>query len=266
MAPIETEPKNPYEAPRAELDVAPPPATLPANIAGAIQGRYDFTVGEVMDEAWKLVKGMKASFWGASIVIGLIYLVIDTIFSLILGMFLGDQPNMIVKSLYNGFVGALLTPITMGVSMMCVRRALGQPISFSTAFSYFSQFGTALAAGLLMTLFTYLGLLVVIIPGIYLAVAYQLTIQLVCDQKLSASEAMKTSRKAITHQWWKVFGLGLLVALLTAVSALGLLIPLIWTIPWALMTSGVLYRRIFYAPVMDAAEAPSASVPADSAR
>ena len=45
-----------------------------------------------------------------------------------------------------------------------------------------------------------------------------------------------------------MLGLGLLVGLLTAVSALGLLIPLIWTIPWAMMTIGVLYRRIFYAP------------------
>ena len=32
-----------------------------------------------MDEAWGLVKGMKASFWGAAIVIGLIYLVVDAL-------------------------------------------------------------------------------------------------------------------------------------------------------------------------------------------
>jgi hypothetical protein len=69
---------------------------------------------------------------------------------------------------------------------------------------------------------------------------------------------MTTSRQAIRHKWWRVFGLGLLVALLTGVSALGLLIPLIWTIPWAMMTTGVLYRRIFYAPVR--AEIPT-SVP-----
>ena len=100
---------------------------------------------------------------------------------------------------------------------------------------------------MLVTLFTYLGLLALIIPGIYLAVCYELTIQLVGDQNLSAADAMKTSRKAIAHKWWAVFGLGLLVGLLTALSALALLIPLIWTIPWMMMTTGVLYRRIFYA-------------------
>ena len=59
---------------------------------------------------------------------------------------------------------------------------------------------------------------------------------------------METSRRAITHRWWSVLGLGLLVGLLMGVSALGLLIPLIWTFPWAMMTTAVLYKRIFYAP------------------
>jgi hypothetical protein len=248
MAPIETDPRNPYAAPRAELDLAPHSSgTLPANIAGAVAGHYDFTVGDVMDEAWKLVKGMKGAFWGAGILIGIVYLVVDTLASVFIRAIMGGEPSLIVSSLYNGLVGALLTPLVMGMHMMCVRRALGQPISFSTAFEYFSKFGTALAAGLLVTLFTYLGLLALIIPGIYLAVAYEMTIQLVGDQNLSASDAMKTSRKAIAHKWWAVFGLGLLVALLTALSALALLIPLIWTIPWMMMTTGVLYRRIFYA-------------------
>jgi uncharacterized membrane protein len=194
------------------------------------------------------VKGMKGTFWGAGVVIGLIYLVIDTVFSLILLAFLAEPPSQVVKSIYNGFVGALLTPLTMGMTMMCVRRALGQPISFSTAFSYFSRFGPALAAGLLVTLFTYVGLMVLIIPGIYLGVAYSLTIPLVGDQQFSASDAMTTSRQAISHRWWRVFRLFVVVVVLMVLSMLPLFIPLIWTFPWAMMTTAVLYRRIFYAP------------------
>ena len=262
MAPVENEPRNPYQAPRAELDVAPPIAAgLPANIEGAVAGQYKFTIGEVMDEAWGLVKGMKASFWGASIVIGLIYIAVTMIFGSILLVVMGEQPSQIVSAIYNGFLGALIAPLTLGMSMMCVRRALGHPISFSTAFSYFSKFGTALAAGLLVTLFTYIGLALLVIPGIYLAVGYQLTLQLVGDQNLSASAAMRTSRKAIGHRWWSVLGLGLLVGLLTALSALPLFIPLIWTFPWATMTIGVLYKRIFYAPPSAAASVPATGGP-----
>jgi hypothetical protein len=258
-----TDAKNPYQAPQAELDAAA--TDLPVNLADAINGRYRFTVGEVMDEAWRLVKGMKGPFWGAAIVLGLMYGAFELIGGLALTMVYPGEPNFVVKQLYQGILGALATPLIMGLQMMCVRRALGAAVSFSTAFDYFPRAGTAIVAALLVFLLTAAGLALLIIPGIYLAVAYELTTALVCDQKLSAWQAMETSRRAITHQWWSVFGLGLLVALLTGLSALGLLIPLIWTVPWAMLTTGVLYRRIFYASQPTVAEGPPAAAPAPAA-
>jgi uncharacterized membrane protein len=218
-------------------------------------------VGEVMDEAWRLVKGMKGTFWAAAIVVGLIYLLFDTVFEMVFAAGVSKAPNLITKQLFQEVIGALMTPVTMGIQMMCVRRALGAPISFGTAFSYFSRSGTALAAAFLVMLLTDLGLVALVIPGIYLALAYSMTTQLVCDQGLTAWQAMEVSRRAITHHWWSVLGLGLLVGLLTVVSALGLLIPLIWTVPWALMTSGVLYRRIFYATRAPVADGPPVVAP-----
>jgi hypothetical protein len=241
------EPPTPYQAPRAEPAAVDPDAGLTPSLEDAIAGRYDFTVDDVMSEAWALVKGMKASFWGAGIVVALIYIVLETILSIAISPFISDKPNVVVKQGFNLVVGALLTPITMGMSMMCVRRALGHPISFGTAFSYLHRGGTAIVGAFLVLLLQGLGLLFLIIPGIYLIVAYHLTIQLICDRQLGAWQAMEISRKAITHHWWGVLGLTLLVGLLTLLSALGLLIPLIWTIPWSFMATAVLYRRIFYA-------------------
>lgn len=240
------EPTNPYAPPQAALDVAPATG-LPANLEAAVEGRYDFTVGEVMDEAWRLVKGMKASFWGVIVVIGLIQLVFSAFSGAIFGMF-ATKPHAIVQQVFRSLLGVLMTPVTMGVTMMCVRRALGAPISFTTAFSYYAKSLPALGCALLVFLLSWAGLAALILPGLYLSVAYTFAIQLVCDQNLSPWKAMETSRRAVTYKWWRVLGLGLLVALLTGVSALGLLIPLIWTIPWAMMTLAVLYRRIFYAP------------------
>lgn len=242
-----TEPLNPYEAPRAELEqVAPPTTDLSPSLLDAIAGRYNFTIGAVMDEAWELVKGMKASFWGAAVVIGVIYLAFDMIVGLIFAQFLSAPPGPYVKQVIRGLVGALTTPVTMGLQMMCVRRALGLPISSGTAFNYFSRSGTALLAALLVFVATYVGTLALVIPGIYLGVAYRLVTQLVCDQGLTASQALSASRRAIAHRWWSVLGLGVAVVFSVCLSALGLLIPLIWTIPWSLMTTAVLYRRIFY--------------------
>jgi uncharacterized membrane protein len=247
-----TEPTNPYAPPQATLDVQPRIELLPANLEAAVAGRYDFTVGEVMDEAWQLVKGMKASFWGAAILVGLIYLLGDTILSVLFGIFVTKQPNALVRQVFKSAVGALMTPVTMGMTMMCVRRAIGAPISFSTAFSYYGRAAPALGCALLSLLMTALGTVALVLPGIYLWNAYCFAIPLVCDQGLTPWQALETSRRAVSHRWWSVFGLLLLVALLTCVSMLGLFIPLIWTLPWMLMCSAVLYRRIFYAPAVPA--------------
>ena len=47
-------------------------------------------------------------------------------------------------------------------------------------------------------------------PGIYLAVAYPFTYILAVDKGLGFWEAMETSRRVATAQWWRVFGLILL--------------------------------------------------------
>ena len=258
MAP--DEPVNPYAPPSAELDIARPPMQT-GSLENAIQGRYDFTVGDVMDEAWALVKGMKASFWGAAIVLGLISWVVDTIGNLAFAAVLGKE-NAIATAVASVILRAMMTPLWMGLYMMCVRRALGAPISFSTAFAYFNRSGVVITGALLVTLLTYLGIAALIIPGIYLGVGYSLWLQLACDQELPAWQAMETSRKAIHHKWWSVFGLTLLVGLLTGISALLLFIPLIWTLPWFFMVYGVLYRRIFFAGPPPGTTPPAPVMPA----
>jgi hypothetical protein len=241
-----TAPVNPYSAPSAELDVARS-RTQSANLENALEGRYDFRIGEVMDEAWALVNGMKASFWGAAVVIGIIYLIVDTGCAIIFGMFMGELPPLMVNVVYKSVVSVVMTPLMMGLYMMCVRRALDAPISFSTAFSYLSRSGTAILGTLLVTLLRSLGFALLLIPGIYLAVGYQLTTQLICDQELSAWRSMETSRRAIHHHWWRVLGLNLVAFFLLLISGIPLGIPLIWTIPWYFMVSAVLYRKIFFA-------------------
>ena len=105
-----------------------------------------------------------------------------------------------------------------------------------------------LGAALLVTLLTVAGIALLVIPGLYLGLAYGMTLTLLVFHDMRVWTAMETSRRAMTHTWFRVFGLYLLVGLLTALSALPLGIPLVWTIPWAVLVQGVLYRRIFGAP------------------
>jgi hypothetical protein len=87
----------------------------------------------------------------------------------------------------------------------------GQPASLGDAFAGFTKaFVTLVAAGLLVSLFVTVGLLLLILPGIYLGVAYAFAYILATDKRLGIWDAMETSRRVITRQWWRVLGLLLL--------------------------------------------------------
>ena len=240
--------RNPYAPPTAPLERPPQPGA-DGSIEDAIAGRYDFTIDEVMTEAWGLVKGFKGAFWSAAIVIyGVVFAGSFLLNTFIIRLH-GEQPPTLVTQLVNGVLGVLLSPLTVGLRVIVVRRASGLPHSFLMTFVGLAKTPVVIGAALLVTLLTYAGLALLVLPGIYLGIAYGMTLTLLMFRDMPVWTAMETSRRAITHRWFRVFGLYLLVGLITGISALPLGIPLIWTLPWAMLVTAVLYRRIFGAPV-----------------
>jgi hypothetical protein len=230
---------NPYEAPKADVNTqvfAPGPS---GSVDDAVAGRYDFEIGQVMSEAWDLTRGMKASFWGAGIVV----------YAIILGFALAaaavSGKSIVLRGITNIAAGAISPALMMGIILMGIRRAAGLPISASTAFSCFDRAVTAIVAGFLTTVLTYVGLILLIIPGLYLAIGYMMTIPLIADRRFSPWQAMETSRRAVGKRWFKLFGLLIAMGLVIFASAIPLGIGLIWTAPWSVNVFGVTYRRMF---------------------
>jgi uncharacterized membrane protein len=194
------------------------------------------------------------------IVFGVISVVVNRLTGGVFAMVVGT-PRLLVRMFFQAVVGALMAPVSVWLTMMCVRRALGAPISFATAFSYYGKSLPVVGCSLVTVLLTWAGLAALVLPGIYLMAAYAFALPLICDQGLSPWQALQTSRRAVNHKWFSVAGVTLLATLLTCVSALGLLIPLIWTIPWLGMTSAVVYRRIFNAAPLPAPGAVAVTPP-----
>jgi len=93
---------------------------------------------------------------------------------------------------------------------------------------------------------TVIGFVLLILPGIYLSIAYVFTLPLIADKNMTVWEAMEFSRKSVTKHWFKVFGLLFLLSLMMAVGTLALGIGLIWAIPLMFVTLyGLLYPLIF---------------------
>jgi hypothetical protein len=242
-------------------DVGQPQPTLDAaasmsagaSIENAVAGRYDFEIGDVMSEAWGLVKGFKRTYWAAAIVLYIMMMVCFFIWTRISVAIFGVPARppsgiSIGRLVFNGLLGSFMGPLFVGIVALVVKRAAGMQVSFSTAFAYLGKVPVLFVAGLLTTVMTYVGIALFVIPGIYLVVAYGMTVPLIAFNDLGAWRAMEISRKAITHKWFSVFGLHLVVGIVLFLSALPLGVPLIWTLPWATLVIGVLYRRIFGPP------------------
>ena len=199
-------------------------------------------------DAWEETQGAKGSIWAGSAVMYLVMLLTGAA-----GMFLlpaqGRDLNSVMGMVSNALILTLLDLISIiflsGLIYMGVRKVAGDTLSWKMIFKGFKSFGKVFIAIILQTLLVSIGFLLLIVPGIYLAVGYCLTFPLILDRGLSPWQAMETSRKAIHKVWWKVLGLMFLMGLICSASSLLLGIGLIWTIPMSIVLWGVVFRSLF---------------------
>ena len=186
----------PTPAPEAAAAAAPAPAVVAAPAAPApAPGLAPLDISYCYERSWNL---LKANFWplvGVGFLISVIYGALGC------GHFVGI---FVVTPLLGAVIGA-------GAYYFVLLKVRGQPAGFADAFAGFTRaFLPLFVAGLVISVFVAVGTFCFILPGIYLAIAYSFTVILAVDKRLGFWESMETSRKVITRQWWRVFGLTLL--------------------------------------------------------
>ena len=236
---------NPFTPPRSDLR-QPSSLAAPPSIEEALSRGYDFDIGAVLGEAWRRTSGIKGSIIGGFAIFyaALFALSFVLVFILAAAGLLG-QENSLARMLIGLLSAALSYPIFAGLLMIGIRQAAGQPSGFHLVFGYFASSLALVVTGVLMSVLLYIGFLLLLLPGIYLSIAYALALPLVVERGLSPWQALETSRKAISQHWFKVFGLLASLSMLVFVSALPLGLGLIWTLPMTFVALGVLYREIF---------------------
>lgn len=108
-----------------------------------------------------------------------------------------------------------------GLYYYILKKVRGEATEIGDAFSGFSVcFGQLALATFVSSLLTVFAFLLLILPGIYLAVCWMFTYLIVREKGLPFWDAMELGRKVITAQWFRVFGVLLLFFLLAvAVNA-----------------------------------------------
>lgn len=82
-----------------------------------------------------------------------------------------------------------------GYLKMCLRAARNEPIAWSDLFSGFSLTPVMLVAFTAYFLATSLGIVILVIPGIFVCVRFSLAILLIVDQRKNLLDAFKSSLK-----------------------------------------------------------------------
>jgi uncharacterized membrane protein len=140
----------------------------------------------------------------------------------------------------------VVTPLTGGLYYFMLLKIRGQAAGPGDAFSGFSRaYLNLLVAGLLVGIFSAVGMLLLILPGIYLMVAYVFTQPLCVDRQIGFWDAMELSRKTATKKWWQLFGLLLLGIPINILGLVALGVGVLVTIPLSLLALMFAYEDLF---------------------
>jgi uncharacterized membrane protein len=140
---------------------------------------------------------------------------------------------------------AVSTPLLMGNFVVSAKLLQGQRPEFRDFFTGFQYYVPLLLLSLVAGLFIGIGAILLIIPGIYLAIAYLFASYLVVDRRMDFWPAMELSRLTVTPRWFGYFALLLLLALLNVAGAIALVVGLLVTIPLSFCTVTAAYADLF---------------------
>jgi hypothetical protein len=221
-----------------------------------LQRDYNLDIGSCLSRSWALVIQNVGFLAGATF----IFLVIVFLVNGLLGRVTGPALQQLIQGHWTpgGILLLLLvnipeiilyTVLSAGLYWILIKLARGEEAFMGDLFAGFTRAFVPLAlAGLATQILAMIGLLACIIPGIYLSVAWILTVPLVIDRGYGFWEAMELSRKVVTRHWWLMFCLMLVVALISFLGLLACCIGLLFAIPIALGAIVYAYEDIFRGP------------------
>ena len=236
--------ENPFAPPQAELK-HPEAGTLThgeRSLEDAMAGNWSITPSELFKQAWELKDGAKALCIGAVVISGFAGAI-----SLGLSSEVTRHGTEIESLLTHIMILSVNAPLWAGMWRIVVKRAAGGNPHFAEMFGQFGKVVPLCIGSLILLVATYVGFALLILPGIYVAIAGALTIPLISERGLAPMDAFKTSLKAIRSHFFDVLTLYFLTGLVVLGGVLALGIGLIWALPTVLILGGVLALGIIWA-------------------
>ena len=194
-----------------------------------------FTIGEALAYGWK-------GFWknlGPLVIVGLAVVAVQVGFSVLSSQL--DSGFLLGVVSFAGSVIAIL--IALGWIRIGLAITRDEPIELGAMFMFEGWLRYVIAT-FLFSLGLYIGLILLVIPGIIFAVVFGFYGWLIVDRDAGIGESFSRSSEITKGNRWNLFALGLVLLLVNMVGLLLLVVGVVFTAGISLVTLAYVYRVI----------------------
>lgn len=188
---------------------------------------FSLNVREYIEQAWNMFKEHTGEFVGFTLVI-----------------FVATAVSSRISTAGSLIISAAAASFYAGYAIVAFRLLSGQSFQFSDFFRGFNYFLPLFLAGLAGGFLVGVGLILLLVPGIYLEVCYMFTTFLIIDYRMDFWQAMETSRRIISKHWFTFFGFSFVLFAINLLGVLALGIGTFVTIPVSACATAIAYKKL----------------------
>jgi uncharacterized membrane protein len=222
----------------------PPPGVPPPTPSGPSPSSRPFDVGDALSYGWTV-------YWknvGPMLVFALVIFAVNIAIGAA-GSAVDNLSSQIALNLISFVVGIVLA---MGLIRASLAVVEGRTPEINMIFVT-DGFGSYLAASILVSVGVVLGLVLLIVPGIILAIMWHFFGYVIVENPtIGPIDAMRRSAEITRGYRWQLFGLGVLLLLMNIAGLLLCVVPVIFTYGITAVTVAYAYKVLSGQPTAPA--------------
>lgn len=192
-------------------------------------------VGGSISYGWEAFKKYPGQLIAAFIIVWLITGVVSALAGF------GGGDSLVLSLLLNVVSWVVALVLAKGLVTIALDVTHGRDVDLGKLFSG-EHLGQYLLGSIIVGVLVGLGLILCIIPGLFIAVAWQFTPYRIIDRGETATEALSGSWELVKPQFWSLVGLLLALAGINLIGALLCLVGLLVTVPLSAVAVAHAYR------------------------
>lgn len=197
-----------------------------------------FSAPDAATFGWEKVKGFLGFFVLLSLVLGVVSMIVDSLTGLV-------QPDQFFAFMIAQLISLAVSGIiTLGVAGIALAVTNDLEPKVDQFFEPLDKFMNWFIATILMMLAVVAGFVLLIIPGIIVALKLQFYTYYIVDKNMSAMDALKASWNDTRGQLGQLFVWMLISIALVILGALALLVGLLVTMPIVGLGTAWIYRQV----------------------